>query len=76
MKLVEFRYRLFNEEENKQRLRRVQIERLHAAAEQLGVRLHRGVGSEVSSVEDRLSVGQEKEQHGGSGTTERYRYET
>lgn len=56
-------------EDGKRSLRCVKIKSLHAAAEQLGVELHRGIGSEVSRVEDDLAVGQKEQQHGSSRTT-------
>lgn len=50
--------------------RSVQVEGLHSAPQQLGVGLHRRVGSEVASVQDGLSVWQEEEQHGGAWTAD------
>lgn len=52
----------------KEHWRGVQVERLHSAPQQLRVGLHGGVGSEVTGVQDGLSVRQEEEQHGGAWT--------
>lgn len=52
-------------------LRGVQVERLDPTAEQLGVGLHGGVSSKIPSVEDRLSIRQEEQQHGRPWTAER-----
>lgn len=52
----------------KEHWRGVQVERLHSAPQQLRVGLHGGVGSEVTGVQDDLSVRQEEEQHGGAWT--------